>query len=96
MGFGFVLARFGLFLREMAAAHKLVPIRTTGLSLWMGTGLLIIGIVVNIAAILEHVRLIDGLNRGEALNGYSRSGVAVALIVAILGLAMVVYLALLE
>jgi putative membrane protein len=96
MGFGFVLARFGLFLRQLAASHELVSVRTTGLSLWLGTGLLMIGIVVNIGAIRQHVRLIDRLNRGEMLDGYSRSGVTIAVILAILGLAMVVTLALLE
>jgi putative membrane protein len=96
MGFGFVVARFGLFLRELAAAHQLVSHRTTGLSLWLGTGLLIIGIIVNVGATVQHVRLINRLNRGEELDNYSGSAIGVALILAILGLAMVVNLALLR
>lgn len=96
MGFGFVVARFGLFLRELAAAHQLVSHRTTGLSLWLGTGLLIIGIIVNIGATMQHVRLINRLNRGEALDNYSGAAIAVALVLAVLGLAMVVNLALLS
>jgi putative membrane protein len=96
MGFGFVLARFGLFLRELAAAHELVPHQTTGLSLWLGTTLLIIGVIVNVGATIQHVRLIDRLNRGELLNGYSRTAITVALILAVLGVAMFVNLALLR
>ena len=96
MGFGFVLARFGLFLQELAAAHKVAPHRTTGLSLRLGTVLLIIGIIVNIGAIIQHVRLINRLNRGEVLDSYSGSAIAIALILAVLGLAMVINLALLR
>jgi putative membrane protein len=96
MGFGFVVARFGLFLQELAAAHQVVTHRTTGLSLWLGTALLMIGIIVNIGAALQHVRLINRLNRGEVLNSYSGAAIAVALILAVLGLAMVVNLALLR
>ncbi|MBV8361717.1 MAG: DUF202 domain-containing protein [Deltaproteobacteria bacterium] len=96
MGFGFVVARFVLFLQELAAAHQTISHRTTGLSLWLGIGLLIIGIIVNIGAIMQHVRLINRLNRGEILDGYSGSAIAIALILAVLGLAMVINLALLK
>ena len=38
MGFGFVVARFGLFLREIAAAGQVVAHQhSTGWSLWIGT-----------------------------------------------------------
>jgi putative membrane protein len=38
MGFGFVVARFGLFLREIAAAgHVAAHQHSTGWSLWIGT-----------------------------------------------------------
>jgi putative membrane protein len=96
MGFGFVVARFGLFLRELAAGHQLISHRTTGLSLWLGTGLLIIGIAVNVGATVQHVRLLNRLNRGETLDSYSSAGIAVALILALLGLVMVVNLAVLR
>ncbi len=96
MGFGFVVARFGLFLREIAMAHLAVPYRTTGLSLWIGTALLIIGIIVNIGATIQHVRVMDRLSRGDVLDRYSGAAIAVALILAILGLAMVVNLVLLR
>jgi putative membrane protein len=96
MGFGFVVARFGLFLQELAAAHQVVSHRTTGLSLRLGTALLIIGITVNTLAIVQHVRLINRLSRGEVLDSYSGAAIAVALILAGLGLAMVVGLTLLR
>jgi putative membrane protein len=89
MGFGFVVARFGLFLRELAAAHQIVSRRTTGLSLWLGTALLIIGMAVNLGATMQHIRLINRLARGEPLESYSGAAIAVALLLAALALAMV-------
>ena len=41
MGFGFVVARFGLFLREIAAASQVAAHQhSTGWSLWIGTALI--------------------------------------------------------
>ena len=95
MGFGFVVSRFGLFLRELGAAHSDIPHRTTGLSMWLGSALLIIGITVCVGATIQHVRLLNRLNRGEVLQRYSGAAIAVALILASLGLAMFVNLTLL-
>ena len=95
MGFGFVVARFGLFLRELGVAHPGIPHRTTGLSMWLGTALLIIGIMVNVGATAQHVRLMNRLSRGKAPESYSGAAVAVALVLAALGIAMVVNLTLL-
>src|SRR5580693_8496547 len=39
MGFGFVVARFGLFLQEMAAVEHMTLHRPPGLSHWLGVGL---------------------------------------------------------
>ena len=96
MGFGFVVARFGLFLRELTAAHPFVSHRSTGVSLWVGTGLLIIGVIVNVGATVQHIRLLNRLSRGESLDNYSGSAIVVALILAVLGLVMVVNLVLLR
>jgi len=42
MGFGFVVARFGLFLREIAAVHAASPPQQHGISLWVGTTLVVV------------------------------------------------------
>lgn len=49
MGFGFVVARFGLFMREMAALQKLPSGATHGSSLWIGVGLVALGVLLNLA-----------------------------------------------
>jgi len=44
MGFGFVVARFGLFLRELAAVPGMPHQKHTGFSLWMGTTLVVLAL----------------------------------------------------
>jgi putative membrane protein len=96
MGFGFVVARFGLFLREIAMTTHTQTLQSTGVSLWIGTTLLLIGVAVNVAASLHHVALIGKLNRGDAIGRPSVSAIAVALTLAALGLALAVYLVLMR
>jgi putative membrane protein len=96
MGFGFVVARFGLFLREIAMTTHIHSIESTGVSLWIGTMLLLVGAGVNVAASINYVGLIRKLNRGEDIGRPSSVGIAVALILAALGFALAVYLVLMR
>jgi putative membrane protein len=96
MGFGFVVARFGLFLREIAMTTHDHPLESTGASLWMGTALLLLGVAVNVAASINHVRLIGRLNRGERAGRPSAFAIAVALTLALLGLGLAAYLVLIR
>jgi putative membrane protein len=48
MGFGFVVARFGLFLQELQAAQHIRSAPSYGQSLWFGTALIAVGVVVNL------------------------------------------------
>jgi len=93
MGFGFVVAKFGLFLREVAAING-APLRPgSGLSLWIGGSLVILGVLVNVVAAIQHVRNIRGLLRGERYQVSVWSfGVTVTLVIAILGLVLTAYL----
>jgi len=95
MGFGFVVARFGLFLREIAATTHIHPVESSGFSLWIGTALLLLGATVNVAASVRHVRLVGRLDRGERIGEPSAIGIAVAITLAVFGLAMAAYLLLL-
>ncbi len=96
MGFGFVVARFGLFLREIALTTHARPLESTGASLWIGTALLLLGVIVNIAASIHHVRLVARLNRGDAIGQPSAAAISVALILALLGLGLAAYLVLMK
>lgn len=93
MGFGFVVARFGLFLRELASLRTLSQIQGSSLSVPLGTGLLVAGVLVNILASVRHVRIVRALNTGAPIVGKpSRMAIVVALGLAAAGLAMAVYL----
>ena len=93
MGFGFVVARFGLFLQEFQALQHTSIKQPPGLSLWFGTALIAAGVLVNVLAAWHHARLIRELDRGD--RAHSRSAmqaVAIALFLALVGLAMAIYL----
>jgi putative membrane protein len=94
MGFGFVVARFGLFLRELARTTmtRLPRVESSGVSLAVGTSLLLIGSVVTVGATINHIRLVGRLNRGETLARPSGTAIAVALTLSALGLSLAVYL----
>jgi putative membrane protein len=93
MGFGFVVARFGLFLRQSAAASQAATVKSYGFSVWVGTAMVLAGVFVNLTSALRHTRIITGLNRGDDVIGRpSYTAVAVALMLAIVGLAMAVFL----
>jgi putative membrane protein len=93
MGFGFVVARFGLFLRELAAAELREPSPHAHVSLWAGTALVAMGVVVNVISAVNHAGFIDRFNKGMPLRARPVSmGVVVSLLLALLGLALCVYL----
>src|SRR5579862_7382590 len=93
MGFGFVVARFGLFLQVLQSGHTNHPVRAYGPSFWFGTGLIVLGVLVNVFCARNHVRLVHDLEQGGSLvRRPSTLAVAVALILAAIGLAMAVYL----
>ncbi|MHB8481139.1 MAG: YidH family protein [Nitrospiria bacterium] len=93
MGFGFVVARFGLFLREFQVIQHDLPQHSSGLSTWFGIALVVVGILVNLLAALNHIRQIQAFNRGDlTANRPSFLAIGVAFILAIVGTAMAVYL----
>lgn len=96
MGFGFVVARFGLFLRELAMSTHAYRLESTGASLSIGTALMLLGAAVNVAAAIHHVRLIGRINRGEGLGQPSTVALGIALILALLGVTLAIYLVLMR
>jgi putative membrane protein len=90
MGFGFVVARFGLFLRQLAEIRN-VEAPQGRFSLSIGVGLVALGVVTTILAAVRHQRVVRHLTRGEPI-GNSRMGLVFAGILACVGFAMAVYL----
>ncbi len=80
MGFGFVVLPAG-------QPHEL--------SVWFGAALIAIGAIVNLFSARRFMRLVGDLNRDQfADRSLSKQGVIVALFLALLGIAMTIYLTL--
>src|SRR6185312_12386399 len=93
MGFGFVVARFGLFLREMQAVQQGTPVESARGSLWFGVALVLMGVLVNLAAVFQHARLVRELKEGNwDADRPARSGMIEAVVLAVVGLAVATYL----
>jgi uncharacterized protein (DUF302 family)/uncharacterized membrane protein YidH (DUF202 family) len=93
MGFGFVVARFGLFLQQLRIMEPGFHAQSYGLSIWFGTALIAGGVCVDIFASWHHWRLVLELNRGDT--GFmqpSRGAIVLALFLALVGIAMAIYL----
>ena len=92
MGFGFVVARFGWFLREFAAQQH-QPVTSSGWSLVLGVALIVLGVAVNALAGVGHARFLRRHDRGEPYVPPAWSlGIVVALLLAGLGVGMAAYL----
>ncbi len=93
MGFGFVVARFGLFLEQLRLIDQASSAPSYGISLWFGTAIIAVGVLVNLSSAWRHVRLVRELDRGEpACSRSLTQAVATALFLALVGLAMAIYL----
>lgn len=90
MGFGFVVARFGLFLRELAAVRA--DPASGGGSLWGGTALVLLGVVVNVHAAWSHRRFVARFRQGDSAVHESSFGIVMASVLALVGIAMAAYL----
>jgi len=94
MGFGFVVARFGLFLREWAAAQHMPVPSTHGLSLWLGLSLVVLGIVLNVASLVRYRRYLKRLAEGVIPEPHPTLETLIAVALTAIGVATVVALVL--
>ena len=97
MGVGFAVARFGLFLRQMRATEAHIVLKGTGVSVWSGVAIVALGVIVLLAASVEHIQLIAHLRSGTWQPGrISRNAITLAFLLALVGVAMAVYLLILR
>lgn len=86
MGFGFVVARFGLFLHELAAMHNVKPPARIGVSLGVGLTLVGFGVMINLVAVIQNRATIRRLHRNEPIHFPELSFASfIAIALAILG-----------
>jgi putative membrane protein len=90
MGFGFVVERFGLFLRMVS--NQPLSASQRGFSLWLGVGLLLIGAAVSIVSALQFRAVLRSLGEKEVPRGYWTSlGVWLNFLLAAVALALAVH-----
>ena len=95
MGFGFVVARFGLFLQEIRIAQGGSAAQPHLFSLWFGTALIVTGVAVNLFSTRRHMSLVREWNCGQFVDhNPSKQAVILALFLALVGIAMAIYLTL--
>jgi uncharacterized protein (DUF302 family)/uncharacterized membrane protein YidH (DUF202 family) len=93
MGLGFVLARFGIFLQEFTLIRPTMAMKSYGLSQVFGTCLILLGVTVSVLSLFRYLRLINDLKEGkDTLSRPSRMAVSAAILLAMLGIAMAIYL----
>src|SRR5579862_4640703 len=93
MGFGFVVARFGLFLREFATVAGEPQRPSLNFSLWIGAGLILLGVFVNLISSVHHLHFIAQIKSGKPYTiSASKLGIAVTLLLATIGVIMTMYL----
>ena len=93
MGFGFVVARFGIFGDEPHMTQQIPAGQPHELSLWFGAALITIGAIVNLFSAGRFMRLVGELNRGQFVHrSLSKQGLIVALSLALLGIAISIYM----
>ncbi len=67
MAFGFAIARFGLFLREVAQAGQIrVNVRGLG-SAWFGVTLVVLGLFTNASALVRYLSVRRSLERHQSI-----------------------------
>jgi putative membrane protein len=93
MGFGLVLAHFGFFEGESELTQHGFGIPPHEFSLWFGAALIAVGVTVNLFSARRYVRLVTELNRGQFVQrSVSKQGLVVAMFLALLGIAMTIYM----
>ena len=92
MAFGFVIERFGLFVRLLLIPSE-TPVLTGRVSLWIGVIFILMGSAVSVISVRQYRKVLVTLKPVEIPDGYRVNlGVFTNLMVAILGLALIVYL----
>jgi putative membrane protein len=70
LAFGFVVARFGIFLRQVALGG-VAPAGGPGVSLYAGLGLVGTGVAVCIVSAIRHTRYIRAIDAGRFRGSFS-------------------------
>jgi putative membrane protein len=93
MAFGFAIARFAVFLRQVASLRSLAPPHSNLASTWIGAALVALGMTANLLATLRYGRVRRDIERGEVGAPSATLVYVLGITVTLIGLAMTVLLA---
>ncbi len=93
MGFGFVVARFGLFLRMIRLNEPVQAAAQPSWSMWIGTSLVFLSVLIQVGSTVDYYRFISRFHRGENPEpSFSWLGLVTASCLILVGMAMAIYL----
>ena len=91
MGLGFVVARFGVFLRALPGTEH--DSAGSPISIWLGAAMVALGVVINLVAAWQHRVQLREWSPAKGGRGFSGSlAVALAIGLAVAGMALVALL----
>jgi putative membrane protein len=94
MAFGFAIARFGVFLRQVASLGQLTVHPQHGVgSAWVGAGLVALGMFANLLATVRYAQIRRAIERGEVGAPSATMVIVFGVTVTVIGLVMTVLLA---
>ena len=68
MAFGFMIERFGLFMRILVPASQAMPGQSA--SVWIGLAFIVFGGILSVLSTLQHRRVLKNLEPHDVLKGY--------------------------
>lgn len=93
MGFGFLIERFGLFLRLVALQNSEVIELERGPAYWVGIVFIALGSVIAVVSTIQYRGVLKSLKPIEIPERYAVNlGVVTNLVVALLGIGLIAYL----
>jgi putative membrane protein len=90
MAFGFVVARFGVFLAEMRPRETPAP-ATSLASVWLGAAFVLLGTVMQVISAARYVRTRNAILAGRSIVPGGHTVVVLAGAIAIIGAALASY-----
>lgn len=93
IGLGFVVSRFGLFIRLLAAQSQGSSVHSSSWSAALGVAFVVLGSLAIVAAAIQHGRFVATLSPGDLPPAYSRAfALSLSLLIGALGLVLAGYL----
>lgn len=93
MAFGFAIARFGVFLRQVASLEQAATRVRNGIgSAWVGAALVGLGMLSNLFATVRYAQIRSAIERGEVGAPHAAMVYALGFTATVIGLVMTILL----